>query len=117
MKKTSSMVYKKSIESKELFSYTINNGYIYREAIKPACCNIAKKHKANTFDLDKATGYFYKIANIAARAYWIECCSPIPEWNSIFSVQCRYTVAVDLLNYYTDYIIELSKEMDKKTAK
>lgn len=117
MKKTRNMVYKRSIESKELFVFTIGNKYIYREVIQPVCRFIAKKHKANLFDLDKATDFFYKVAGISAIKYWINYCSPDSKWNDIFSVQCRYTVAVDLLNYYTDYIIELSKEMDKKTAK
>lgn len=117
MKKTRNMVYKRSDESKELLLCTINNGDIYRGAIKPICRAIAKKHKANIFDLDKATGAFYRVANISAKDYWAKLCSPDSKWNDIFSVQCRYTVAVDLLNYYTDYIIELSKEMDKKIAK
>ena len=117
MKKTNSMVYKRSDESKELLLYTINDWFIYQEAIQPICRAIAKKHKADIFDLDKATGAFYRVANISARKYWVELCSPDSKWNNIFPVQCRYTVAVDLLNHYTDYIIELSNEMDKKTAK
>lgn len=117
MKKTSSMVYKRSDESKELLLCTINNGDIYRGAIQPICRAIAKKHKAGVFDLDKATGAFYRVANIAAKDYWASLYSSDSKWSDIFSVQCRYTVAVDLLEYYTDYIIELSKEMDKETAK
>lgn len=117
MKKTSSMVYKRSVESKELFLCTINNRFIYQEAIQPTCRALAKKHKAGVFDLDKATECFYKVASISARDYWIKFCSSTPEWYTIFPTQRRYTVAVDLLNHYTDYIIELSKEMDKETAK
>ena len=117
MKKTRNMVYKRSDESKELLLCTINNGDIYRGAIKPICRAIAKKHKANIFDLDKATGAFYRVAKISAKDYWAKFCFPDSKWSDIFPVQCCYTVAVDLLNHYTDYIIELSKEMDKKTAK
>lgn len=117
MKKTRNRVYKKSYESKELFLFTINNGGTYWWAIQPICRAIAKKHKTGVFDLDKATEAFYRVANISAKDYWAKFCFPDSKWSDIFPVQCRYTVAVDLLNHYTDYIIELSKEMDKKTAK
>lgn len=62
MKRTSSMTYHETDESRELELYTTNNGGLYRQMITPIINNLRKKYQRGTYDADKAVDLWYNVA-------------------------------------------------------
>ena len=103
MKRTSSMTYHETDESRELELYTTNNGGLYRQMITPIINSLRKKCQRGTYDADKAVDLWYNVATEGAKLYNKEFGSG-SQWNRLFSVQCRYTVAVNLESYYKEEV-------------
>jgi hypothetical protein len=91
------MVHKATVESSELFGYTTNHGDIYRQAITPVINNLRKKAQKGLYDAEKAIDAWYHVATMASNRYG-------NDYGYTFSVQDRYTVAVDMRDYYEDEI-------------
>lgn len=103
MKRTSSMTYHETDESRELELYTTNNGGLYRQMITPIINSLRKKYKRGTYDADKAVSLWYAVTTEGAKRYNKEFGSD-SQWSRLFNVQCRYTVAVNLENYYKEEV-------------
>lgn len=58
-----------NVAAKELFLYTINNGTIYMNSIKPLIANYRKKISKNQYDRVKAIKGFERVAKIGAIHY------------------------------------------------
>lgn len=99
MKRTKSMSYKASDEAYELFLYATNEGNLYRQEIKPAIENLKKKVAKGAYDADKAADLFYYAADRAAKMY-------TQSFGGKFTVQQRFTAAVDMVEFYDDLIHE-----------
>lgn len=97
MKRTSSMVYKETEESRELYLVAVNDGDIYESLTASILENLRKKVKKGTYDADKAVDSYYRIATEASNWYK-------KMFGYGFSVQDRFTVAVDLETYYREHI-------------
>lgn len=97
MKRTKNMTYKETTESRELFLYATNDCDIYRSAIVPAIENLRKKYKKGIYDPEKAVDLFYYIADRASKKYGV-------AFGYNFSVQDRFTCAVDMVKYYEEDI-------------
>ena len=54
MKRTKSMIYKETVESRELLLYATNDGNLYHRMILPVIENLRKKAKKGTYDKEKA---------------------------------------------------------------
>ena len=102
MSRPKSMIYKPSIESRELTLYTVNEGTLY-----PWTCNIVRnlnrKYRKGTFDGDKAIDAFYPVACEAAKRYCKEF-ARLEDAPQVFTVTDRFTVAADLVEYYIENI-------------
>lgn len=97
MKRTSTMIYNETTESRELFLYATNSADLYRQRITPAIENLRKKVAKGTYDADKAVDLFYYIATAASDLYY-------KEFGYKFTVGDRFTAAVDMVNYYYDEV-------------
>lgn len=95
MKRTKSMFYKETDESRELFLYATNCGNLYRQQITPVIDSLRKKAMKGNYDADKAVDAFYYVATSASNMY-------NREFGYSFSVTDRFTVAVDMEKYYHD---------------
>lgn len=95
MKRTKSMIYKETTESRELFLYATNCGNLYRQMISPAIANLRKKAIKGVYDSEKAVDMFYYIATEASNRY-------NREFGYSFSVQDRFTAAVEMEAYYKE---------------
>ena len=95
MKRTKSMIYKKTEESRELLLYATNDGNLYQRMILPVIENLRKKAMKGTYDTDKAIDAYYRIACEASKMY-------NKDFGYSFSVQDRFTCAVDMEEYYKD---------------
>lgn len=89
MKKTKSMVYNPTVESKELHLYCDNKEVLYNQVTKCKINNLKKKMQKGIYDSEKAIASFYQIATIGSDLY-------NKDFGYKFSVQDRYTVAVDM---------------------
>jgi hypothetical protein len=94
------MIYKASDEARELFLYATNSGVLYDRQIKPSIENLRKKTRKGTFDKDKAADLFYYVATSASAMY-------DKDFGFSFSVQQRFTAAVDMVDFYIDEIEEI----------
>lgn len=99
MKRTKSMIYSPSTESRELTLYATNDGRLYDYRIVPVVRNLAKKFAKGTFDADKAIDAFYPVATEAARMYCLEF-ARLEDAPQIFDVTARFTAGADMLDYY-----------------
>lgn len=95
MKRTSSMIYKETTESTELFLYATNDGDLYRKMILPTINNLRKKAIKGTYDKEKAVDAYYYVACEASKMY-------NKDFGYSFSVQDRFTVAVDMEECYRE---------------
>lgn len=95
MKRTKNMVYAPSAEAHELFLYAINDGDLYRNMVSPIIENMKKKAAKGIYNKEKAVDAFYYAANQASKDYY-------RDFGYNFSVQNRFTVAVEMVEYYTD---------------
>ena len=55
------MIYKETVESRELFLYAVNSGDLYRRIITPTIKCLRKKAIKGIYDKDKAIDLFYHI--------------------------------------------------------
>lgn len=99
-KEVKNMIYKASDEARELFLYATNSGVLYDRQIKPSIENLRKKARKGTFDKDKAADLFYYVATSASAMY-------DKDFGFSFSVQQRFTAAVDMVDFYIDEIEEI----------
>lgn len=99
MKRTKNMIYKATDEVRELFLYATNSGVLYTQQIEPSIKSLRKKFKKGTFDKDKAADLFYYAATSASAMY-------DKEFGFSFSVQQRFTAAVDMVDFYMEQISE-----------
>ena len=95
MKRTKTMVYKPTQESRELMLYAINNGELYRRQITPVINSLRKKAVKGTYDSDKAVDVWYYVACSASQMY-------DKDFGYSFSVTDRFTAAVDMEQYYRE---------------
>ena len=103
MKHTKNMYYEESTESRELFLYATNNGNLYEQAIIPIINNLRKKAEKGLYDSEKAIDAWYPVATMASDKYK-------KDFGYSFTVQERYTVAVDMEECYREEIFfELNK--------
>lgn len=97
MKRTKSMIYRETEESRELFLYAINDGELYRSMISPIIANLHKKALKGIYDAEKAVDAFYPVATEASRHY-------ARDFGYSFSVGDRFTAAADMAEYYKDEV-------------
>lgn len=97
MKRTKSMIYKETTESRELFLYATNDGDLYRSMISPIIANLKRKAEKGVYDAEKAVDAFYPVATEASRHY-------NRDFGYSFSVTDRFTVAVDMADYYKEEV-------------
>jgi len=92
------MYYKETAESTELFLYTTNNGEIYRQIITAVINNLKKKVKKGIYDAEKAVDAWYNVATVGSNKYF-------KDYGYKFTVTDRYTVAVELAEYFEEDIL------------
>lgn len=95
MKRTKSMIYNETVESRELFLYATNDGRLYRQMITQVIENLRKKAVKGTYEKEKAVDAYYYIACEASKRY-------NKDFGYSFSVQDRFTAAVDMEEYYRE---------------
>jgi hypothetical protein len=95
MKRTNSMIYKPTAEANELYIYIVNTASLYRQRIVPSIENLKKKYRKGTYDKEKAIDLWYYTATAGSDLYF-------KDYGYKFSVQDRFTVAVDLEAYYKE---------------
>lgn len=103
MKRTSSMIYRPTEESKELYLVATNESRLYFQQILPIIKNLGKKMRKGTFDKDKAADAFYYVATAASNQYK-------KDFGYSFSVQDRFTAAVDMVDSYMEDIEAAAEE-------
>ena len=99
MKHTQTMTYNPTTESRELFVYLTNNYKMHRRAIEPALDNLRKKARKDIYDNGRAVDLWYYVATEGSKEYY-------KDFGYSFSVQDRYTVAVELEDYYREEVFE-----------
>lgn len=99
MKRTRNMVYKPTEESRELVLYADNTYSVYSRSILPTVESLKKKAAKGVYDTEKAVDAFYYVACAASDEY-------NREFGYSFSVQDRFTAAVELEEYYRETIME-----------
>lgn len=103
MKRTKTMNYNETTESRELFMYATNDGELYRQMITPIIKNLRKKAEKGLYNAEKAVDAWYPVATMASNKYG-------KDYGYTFGVQERYTAAVDMRDYYEEEIFyELNK--------
>ena len=98
MKRTKNMIYNPTTEANELFMYATNNGKLYRRMIENILNNLEKKIKKGVYDREKAVDAWYIVATEASKNYE-------KDFGYRFSVPDRFTVAVDMAEYYEEQIL------------
>lgn len=97
MTRTKSMTYNVTTESRELFMYATNNGDLYRSMITAVINSLRKKAIKGIYDGNKAIDIWYRVATEASNRYY-------KDYGYKFSVTDRYTVAVDMKDYYEEEV-------------
>lgn len=97
MKHTKNMTYKETTESRELFLYATNDGNLYRQMITPIINNLRKKAQRGVYNSKKAVDAWYPVATAASEKY-------NKDYGYTFTVQERFTAAVDMEEYYREEI-------------
>lgn len=98
MKRTKTMIYTPSEEADELFLYAVNNGSLYRRMVENILDNLEKKIKKGIYDKEKAIDLWYYVATEASNKY-------NEDFGQRFTVKQRFTVAVDLAEYYESQVL------------
>ncbi len=101
MKRTKSMNYNETEESRELFLYATNGGDLYRQMITPVIANLRKKAIKGTYDKEKAVDAYYYIATEASKRYQ-------KDFGYSFVVSDRFTAAVDMEEFYREDVYDLA---------
>lgn len=89
-------------EQRELELYTINDGDIYRQRIKPILENLRKKIKKGTYDEKKAVKLWEYAADAGAQKYNKEFGDPKGKIDQIFKKSDRREVAKELQKHYEE---------------
>jgi hypothetical protein len=97
MKRTKNMIYKETVESRELFLYTVNDGYLYEHTITYIIKSLEKKAKKGIYDKEKAIDAYYKLATAGSNKYY-------KDFGYKFNVQDRFTAACDMEDYYKEQV-------------
>lgn len=98
MKKTKNMVYNPTQEARELFCFATNTRELHTQ-ICAIVHSLARKYAKGIYDAEKAAAAFYPVATAASNLY--------KKWFGYnFSVQDRYTAVVDMVEYFTENIID-----------
>lgn len=95
MKRTKSMKYQETTESRELFLYATNSGDLYRQTITPIISNLRKKAIKGVYEKEKAVDAYYMAACRASEMYK-------KDFGYAFSVGDRFTAAVEMEEYYRE---------------
>lgn len=95
MKRTKSMIYNETVESRELFLYATNDGNLYLQMITPTIKSLRKKAIKGAYDREKAVDAYYHIATEASKKY-------NKDFGYSFSVSDRFSAAVDMEEYYRE---------------
>lgn len=95
MKRTRNMIYKETQESRELFLYAVNSGELYQMMIESVIKSLRKKAIKGTYENEKAVDAYYRVACKASEMYK-------KDFGYSFSVQDRFTVAVEMESYYRE---------------
>ena len=98
MKRTKNMVYRPTEESRELFLYAVNDGKLYRSTVESILRNLENKVKKGVYDRDKAVDAWYRVATMASDQYG-------KDFGYKFCVGDRFTVAVEMAEYYEEQIL------------
>ena len=99
-----------TMESRELALYTINTGEIYRSQTSSIINALAKRVKKGNFDRTLAVVAFENVARVGAQRYAKEFSGPDFPWHQMFSVEDRKLAAEEMLEHYTEEILEKSKQ-------
>ena len=97
MRHTKSMTYNETTASRELFLYATKDGNLYCLMITPIINNSKKKAQNGIYNSDKAVDAWYPVATAASNKY-------NKDYGYTFSVQDRYTAAIDMEEYYREEI-------------
>lgn len=92
------------IAAKELLLYTVNNGTIYMNSIKPLIANYRKKISKNQYDRVKAIKGFEHVAKVGAMHYEKEFLSN--KYYIVFNAATRREAAKLMLEFFEDEIWE-----------
>ena len=95
MKRTKTMVYKPTQESRELMLYAANNGTLYEKEILTVINCLRKKAAKGTYDSEKAVDAWYRVACSASQMY-------NKDFGYSFTVTDRFTAAVELEKYFKE---------------
>lgn len=93
MKRTKSMIYEETTESRELELYATNHGDLYRSMISPYIKSLKRKFNKSSYEKEKAIDGFYRIATAASNLY-------NRDFGYTFTVKDRFTAAVNMESYY-----------------
>ena len=94
----------------ELCLYAVNTSKLYHSCIIPVCKNLARKQVKGIYSKEKALKAFYNVAVNAQKMYHEEFNYINSNWYELANVATRKEVASYLLEYYADYIDELSSK-------
>jgi hypothetical protein len=97
MKRTKNMIYNPTTEATELFMYATNCGNLYRQMVTPIINNLRNKAIKGVYDKDRAVDAWYAVATEASNRYY-------KDFGYKFCVADRFTVAVDMADYYEEEI-------------
>lgn len=92
------MIYNPTTEAHELFLYATNDSKLYRRMIENVLANLEKKISKGIYDREKAVDAWYYVATEASKRYE-------KDFGYRFSVADRFTVAVDMAEYYEEQIL------------
>ena len=105
MKHSKNMVIKETTESRELSIFIENNGDLYDTYILPICNNLKRYFKRGTYTREKAIDAFYPAATAGAKLY-CKTHAQLSDYQYIFNVTARYTVAAELEKSFFNLIEE-----------
>lgn len=97
MKRTKSMVYKPTVESRELVLFATNDGNLYRQTAIPCIKNLNRKYNKGLYVPDKAVDLWYNLACRASELYK-------KQFGYGFSVSDRFTAAVEIEEHYREAV-------------
>ena len=95
MKRTKTMVYKPTQESRELVLFAANNGTLYEKEILTVINCLRKKAAKGTYNSEKAVDAWYRVACSASQMYY-------KDFGYSFTVTDRFTAAVELEKYFKE---------------
>lgn len=97
MKKTKNMFINPTVESRELFLFTVNESKIY-PMIQNYVRSLAKKYNKNVYCTDKAIDGYFPIVTVASNLY-------NKYYGYKFTVNERYNAAAEIEKYYLENVI------------